>query len=148
MKSPECHIKICQPKNWAKFFPYSLYRAGWKSSILGWYFPIGITCDLKKCQFGLVRPTFILANFNMCLLTPQRNALLWFRLVLGWVKWNLNFGSLDRRLPSALSSSFTKTSRSMITQLLDHLSEIWLYSEKRVFLWFLQHMNGSLQVVD
>ena len=148
MKSPECHIKICQPKNWAKFFPYSLYRAGWKSSILGWFFPIGITCDFEKCQFGLVRPTFILANFNMCLLTPQRNALLWFRLVLGWVKWNLNFGSLDRRLPSALSSSFTKTSRSMITQLLDHLSEIWLYSEKRVFLWFLQHMNGSLQVVD
>ncbi len=35
---------------------------------------------------------------KMCLLTPQRNALLWSRLVLGWVQRNSNFGSLDRRL--------------------------------------------------
>ena len=27
MKPPESHIKSCQPKNWAKLFPYSLYRA-------------------------------------------------------------------------------------------------------------------------
>ena len=96
--SPESHIKICQRKNWAKFFPYSLYSAGWKSSIMGWFFPIGLTSDFEKRQFGPVRPTFIQANFNMCLLTPQRNALLWSRLVLGWVQRNLNFGSLDRRL--------------------------------------------------
>ncbi len=31
-------------------------------------------------------------------LTPQRNALLWSRLVLGWVQRNSNFGSLDRKL--------------------------------------------------
>ena len=29
---------------------------------------------------------------------PQRNALLWSWLVLGWVQRNSNFGSLDRRL--------------------------------------------------
>ena len=39
----------------------------------------------------------ILANFNMCLLTPQKNALLWSVLVLGWVQWYSNFGSLDHR---------------------------------------------------
>ncbi len=100
MKSPESHIKICQPKNWAKFFPYSFYKAGWKSSILGWFFPIGITCDFEKRQFGLLCPTFnMYANFNTCLLTPKRNALLWSRLVLGWVQRNSNFGSLDHRLP-------------------------------------------------
>ena len=33
----------------------------------------------------------------MCLLTPQRNALLCCWLVLGWVQRNSNFGSLDRR---------------------------------------------------
>ncbi len=37
----------------------------------------------------------------MCLLTPQRNALLWSRHVLGWVQRNSNFGSLDRRLEVA-----------------------------------------------
>ena len=136
MKSPESHIKIGQLKNWAKYFPYSLYRAGWKSSILGWLFPIGITCDFGKHQFGLVRPTFILATFNMCLLTPQRNALLWSRLVLGWVQRNLNFGSLDRRL---IDSKHCKPITGTYL--------IFLFSDKvlgRLFSWpYL--MKGRLQ---
>ena len=73
-------------------------RAHWKTWISNSFFPIGITCDFENRWFGLVRPTFILANFNMCLLTPQGNALLWSHLVLGWVQRNSNFRSSDRRL--------------------------------------------------
>ena len=32
MKPPENHIKSCQLKNWANFFPYSLYRVHWKKN--------------------------------------------------------------------------------------------------------------------
>ncbi len=62
------------------------------------WFPIGITCDFEKHWFGLFRPTFILATFDMCLLTLQGNALLWSQFGLGWVQRNSNFGSSEHRL--------------------------------------------------
>ncbi len=48
----------------------------------------------------------------MCLLTPQRNALLWSQHVLGWVQRNSNFGSLDHRLYS--QSCYKQAHRSNI----------------------------------
>ena len=77
--------------------PDSLYRAHWKTWIFGWFFPIGLTCNFEKRWFGFLRPTFSLANFNICLLAPQENAFLWSQFVLGWVQRNSNFGSSDCR---------------------------------------------------
>ena len=65
-----------------------------------------VVYDLKSVEpleFKLVAPMpeqlkTNTMHFYMCLLTPQRNALLRFRLVLGWVQRNSNVGSLDRRL--------------------------------------------------
>ncbi len=34
------------------------------------------------CQFGSVRPTLVIANFNLGLLIPTGNALLWSQFVL------------------------------------------------------------------
>ena len=52
---------------------------------LGCIFPIGITCDIEKRQFGPFRPTLVMKTFDMCLLTPQGNALLGSQFVLAWV---------------------------------------------------------------
>ena len=74
MKSPESHIKIPAVKIGQNFFP--ILCIGQVENHKFWVdFPsVVITCDF---EFGLVFQTFILANFNMCLLTPQRSALLW-----------------------------------------------------------------------
>ncbi len=47
-----------------------------------------------------------MATFNMCLLTPQGNALLWSQFVLGLVQQNSNFGSSDHRLKPTKNTSF------------------------------------------
>ena len=79
-------------RKFAKFFSVFFVQGALNIINFGFiFFPIGITCDFEKRQFGLVHPTFILANF-------KRNALLWSRLVQGWVQQNSNFGSLDCRL--------------------------------------------------
>ena len=98
LMTPESHIKICQLKDWALNLPYLLYRGSQKTSILGCFFPIDLTCDIKNRQFGPVRPTLVAATFNLGLLTPQRNALLWSQFVLAWVQRISNFGPSDRRL--------------------------------------------------
>ncbi len=96
MKPPESHIKSCQPKNWAKYFPYSLYRVHWKTWIFGSFFPHWDNMQFRKTFIWPISPNF--HSGNMCLLTLQGNALLWSHFVLGWVQRNSNFGSSDRRL--------------------------------------------------
>ncbi len=49
-------------------------------------------------------------TFNMCLLTPQGNALLWSLFVLGRVQRNANFGSSDRLLRWAIKIYFSISS--------------------------------------
>ncbi len=82
-----------------KVFSLSSVQGILKTSILGYFFPIGI-CDIEKCQFGPVCPTLVMKTFDMCLLTPQGNALLGSQLVLAWVLRirRSNFGPSAHRL--------------------------------------------------
>ena len=61
-------------------------------------FPIDIACDIEKCKFGPVRPTLVMKIFDMCLLTPQGNALFGSQFVLVWVLRTSNFGPSGHRL--------------------------------------------------
>ena len=46
------------------------------------YPPLTFTCDIEKCQLGLVCLTLVMKTFDMRLPTPQRNALLGSQFVL------------------------------------------------------------------
>ena len=50
----------------------------------GCFIPIDFACDIEDRQFGPGHPTLVMANFNLGLLTPHRNALLWSQFVVAW----------------------------------------------------------------
>ncbi len=60
------------------------------------------------------------SHINMCVLTPQGNALLWSRFVLGWAQFNANsnFGSSDHGL-LANGPLLTQTSFGLIAMATD-----------------------------
>ena len=98
----ESPIKSCRLKNWANFFPILCTGLMEKYEFFIDFYWVFIDWQnmwfWKKRWFCLLCRTFILATFNMCLLTSQGNALWRSQFVLGWVQRNSNFGSSDHRL--------------------------------------------------
>ena len=91
-------LKVFSSKVERYFFPILSTRDVEKRQFWVSFFSIDFTCDFEKRKFGPFRPTLVMKTFDMCLLTPQGNALLGSQFVLAWVLQTSNLGPSDHRL--------------------------------------------------